>query len=288
MDRTITPDEKGYLLSLTPSDLTFELLCDLFAHKKQDSDDIRPVLGKAKFKTTDMFTLEPSEYFVKETTETTVGKFIYNKFIVEQLKLQDILGYVNWELTNKGVNKVEGILAAALTNDLIDVVKYTEYIDHRDWIGEIMHFPLAGSMTPNILKAPKEVIDLKHKLFRENKDKLEQGDIFTAEKIEKETISLAHDILKDDPGMELFDSGARGSFNNSYKNINIMKGPIFNNITGKYDIIESSLMEGIKKENINTFGNSIIAGSFPKAVDCEIFNLIKYNFLELKNIILIL
>lgn len=263
MDRYINPDEKKFLLDLKPKEITFELLCDMFAHKRVKSDSLRPELGDAKFNTTDMLILMPVEYFVKEKTETTVGKFIYNKYMIEGLKLEEVTGYVNWELTESGNRKVEGILSAALTNDIVDVTKYADYIDQRDWFGEIMHFPLAGSFTSNILKTPKEVTDLKKKLFKENREKLDQGDIFTAEKIEKETLAKAREILKDDPGMDMYNSGARGSFNNNYKNINIMKGPVYNNITGKYDIIETSHMEGMKKENIDTFGNSIISGAYP-------------------------
>lgn len=263
MDKYINPDQKKFLLSLTPKELTFELLCDMFAHKRVKTDSLKPELGDVKFLPTDMMTLMPTEYFNNSKLETTVGKFIYNKYMIEGLGLEEIVGYVNWELTDSGNRKVEGILSAALTNDLIDVAKYADYIDQRDWFGEIMHFPIACSFTSNILKTPKEVTDLRDKLFKENREKLDSGDIFTAEKIEKATLTKAKEILKDDPGMDLYNSGARGSFNNNYKNINIMKGPVYNNITGKYDIIETSHMEGMKKENIDTFGNSIISGAYP-------------------------
>lgn len=266
----ISDSDKKYFLSLNSKDITFEFLCDLFAHYKEDTDDIKPHLGDAKYECEDILTLTPDEYFVTEKTETTLGAFLYNKYIVEGLELQNVLGYVNWELTAKGVKRVESILSAALTNAEIDVDKYVKYIDYRDWLGSIMHFPLACSMTSNLMKTPKEVIDLRNKLFEENKDAIKKGDILVSEKIEKATLSKAKEILGDDPGMELYDSGSRGSFDNNYKNINIMKGAVFNNITGQYDIIKSSHLEGMSKEELNVFGNSIISGAYPKAVGTQI------------------
>ena len=51
-----------------------------------------------------------------------------------------------------------------------------------------------------------------------------------------------------------------------YKNIAVIKGPIFNPVTNKYDFVSSSFMEGIKKDEIPIVANSIPAGAYPKAV----------------------
>ena len=40
-----------------------------------------------------------------------------------------------------------------------------------------------------------------------------------------------------------------------------------NPITGKYDIVESSLMDGMKKNEIPSNSNSVVMGAFPKAVN---------------------
>ena len=59
----------------------------------------------------------------------------------------------------------------------------------------------------------------------------------------------------------------------------LFKGTSFNNITGKYDIVKSSFMDGIKKEDIHAFGNEVINGSFPKAVDDFIINSHAHNII---------
>ena len=49
-----------------------------------------------------------------------------------------------------------------------------------------------------------------------------------------------------------------------------MKGAVINKITGKYDIIKSSFMDGIEKKDIPTYGNTVIEGSYPGAVGTQI------------------
>ena len=66
--------------------------------------------------------------------------------------------------------------------------------------------------------------------------------------------------------MDLYVSGARGSIGNNYKNMYLMRGAIKNNMTGKYEIITGSLLDGLQKENIDAHSNSILSGAFPKAV----------------------
>ena len=66
--------------------------------------------------------------------------------------------------------------------------------------------------------------------------------------------------------MDLYNSGARGSVSNHLKNILLTRGAVMNPVTGKYDIIENSLMDGLQKKDIPTHSNVIVTGSYPKAV----------------------
>ena len=50
---------------------------------------------------------------------------------------------------------------------------------------------------------------------------------------------------------------------NNFKNMNIFKGATMNNITGKYEIVRSAFMDGIKKEEIPNFASSITSGAYP-------------------------
>ena len=83
--------------------------------------------------------------------------------------------------------------------------------------------------------------------------------------IEKELVDLAKKEVSDDPSMDLYYSGARGSISNNYKQLSIVKGPVFNKTIGKYQFIRSSLFEGLKKEDIAAAGTNVINAQYPKS-----------------------
>jgi len=257
----ISQKDKEYLLSLKPEQIFFdEILLKLFGDTIKKDNDGKINIIKSRFKTWDEFDLNVNEYFNKEKIRTNIGLFIYNKFIVER-NLVNILGYIN-ETIDKGVlSKIEKKLSKALLNDKINTEIMTKYLNDTQWLALQFHTVISGSYTMKLFKPNPKVISMKNKLLKENRDKLKQGDIVTAVKIEKELIKLAEEELKDDTGYELYKSGARGTFSNNYKNTNIMKGPVYNPSTGEFDFVENCLMEGIKKEDLAVYGNAIITGA---------------------------
>ena len=123
--RTITKEEKEYLLSLKPSDITLPLLQELFA---DTYDPVKKKVIPSKFNTYDEFSLSKNEYFNKEDIKVTnCGLFILNKFLFEE-KLVDIVGYVNTPFDKKTIGKVQSKLDAALLEDKIDSETYIEFL----------------------------------------------------------------------------------------------------------------------------------------------------------------
>lgn len=268
MAKQISIEDKKYLLSLKPEDITFTLLTNFFA------DRVENINGKitkksSRFEPYYEFILEKGEYFNKEKVKTTVGQFIYNKLVIER-DLVDVIGYVNEPIDSTVLDKIENKLSKALMDDKITTEVFVSYLSRTQWLGFRLHTMLVGSFTMGILKPNKEVINTRNQLLKENKDKIEQGDVITAVKIENQLVDLANKKLKNDPGMKLFTSKARGSFGNNYKNISIMKGPVFNPVTGSFDIVQSNFIEGIRKEDIPIYANSVVMGAYPKAVGTAI------------------
>lgn len=263
----ISKADKQFLLSLKPEDLTFDMLVDLFGNTVSGDGDISKEKS-SRFNTTDEMELTPAEYFVKEPTLTTVGRFIYNKYIIERVGFQDILGYVNIPLTAGNSSKNEALISKALIEDKITISQMYDYIDYRDNLGMQLHSVIATSFTPKTITTPPSVQKRKKELFKQYDKELSAGDIVTSEKIEKELVGMAKKELAGDPGLDLYDSEARGNFGN-YKNMNIFKGATMNNMTGQYEIVRSSFMDGIKKEDIPSFGNAVVAGAYPKAVGTQ-------------------
>lgn len=265
--RFISSDNKSFLLALEPTDINTKMLVRLFANSV---DRTKKTNGKltmipSMFETEDRLILDKGEYFNKEKIETTVGLFIFNKFLIER-ELQESLGYVNETLTDSGVNKLTDKLSADLIVGKITVMNFANFIDNLQQLAQTLAPIICGSLTEKTMIPDKKVIAHRKKLLSENKEALENGDAIVAAKIEKELVKLQTDTIKDDPGMDLYNSGARGSVGNNLKDMIIMKGPILNPSTGKYDIITSNFTEGIQKKDIPAFANSVITASYPKAV----------------------
>jgi len=260
----ILEKDKVYLLGLKPDDITFDLLLDLFAHTVKVEKG-KQILSKGRINLTDEFELKPKEYFNKTQVRTTAGQFIYNKLIIER-ELSDVVGYVNIPINNTQLKKIEEILSKALLNDIITIDDMVKYLNRTQWLSMQFHSVVSGSFTMNTLKPSNNVTKMRNRLFKENADKLNTGDVITAVNIEQQLLKVAQEELKNDSGMNLYKSGARGSFGNNFKNISVMKGPVFNPSTGKYEIVKSNFMEGIDKKDLASYGNAIISGAYPKAI----------------------
>lgn len=258
----ISEKDKEYFLSLQPKDISVKLLTELFGDSYDRSTG---QVKKSRFKTTDRVKLNVNEYMNKTAIETTVGRIIYNKAVIEPA-FGNKFGFIDLVINNKGLGSLEEMLSQALLDDVITVDEMYVYFDKTQWIGSNITHVLSPSFTMATLKPIKEVIDERNKLVEKNKDRLEKGDVIVAVEIENQLTKKAKEKLKDDPGMELFNSGARGSFENNYKKNSILMGTTYDPVEGKFELVSSNFMEGIDKQHMHLQGNAIIAGAYPKAV----------------------
>lgn len=273
--RVITDVEKKMLLALKPTDISYTLAQDLFGVHATKTKRTVMVNGKPTTKEQivveepkmippDRFILKKGEYFNKEDIETTVGLFLFNKLLIEP-NLQEAVGYVNHTLRAGDLGDITDKITKAFINDKTTTIE-KKYKNDLEWLGMRWHALLCSSFTPKTFKPIPEVTKERDKLYEENREAVERGDAITVNKIENALIAKAKEHLKGDPGLMLYDSGARGSFANNYKNMCITKGVVYNPITGKNDVVEKGFMEGIDKKSLASIGNSIVAGAYPKAI----------------------
>lgn len=263
-NKTLNSVEVSNLTRLTPDDITFDLLVDLFGHIDHD-DGYYP-----KYNPEDKMTIPTGAYCNnKEPIETTIGRFILNKTLFEKTKIVDVIGYVNKELTEGAFmgkkGSVEGTIATALIEGKITTEQMYVYVDTRDWLSLQLHALITPSFTPDIIKIHPEVKKLKNELINKYKKELENGDAAITAEIEKKLIDKTKEVFKDDIGMDLYNSGARGSLGNNYKNIALMRGAVYNRATGKYEVVQNSLNDGLSKKDIPISSNTILEGAYPKA-----------------------
>lgn len=252
---------KAKLLSLELTRVS--VLKDILSYKYDRANNKRI---PPQFPCTEEMILEKNELYNKERITTTVGRYLFNRLVLTS-ELLTFLGFQNKVITDKVYSKdIDYQITILLREDKITSRQFMKYINRLENFCTALIPSVTNSFTEKVLIPNDKVIKRKKELFKEYKKDIEQGNAEIAVKIEKELVNLAAEELKGDPGLDSYDSGARGSFASNYKEIAIMKGPVFNSQTGKWDIIENSFEEGLSKKDLSAHGNSIVDGAYPKAV----------------------
>ena len=131
---------------------------------------------------------------------------------------------------------------------------------------------LAPNYTNKMLECTVAIDKKKKELFDKYRKELDAGDPIIGDKVEKELLNYAIEYMGDDPSMDMFDSGARGSIPNNFKNMFVMKGVIKDpdpNAKQKYHVAESNYIDGISSNEYALFANSLAAGPYSRAKKTE-------------------
>ena len=247
--------------------MDYAYICGIFGDKAVKKENGSWEVITSPFKPTDEFYLEPGEYHNKARIRTTIGQLITNKYFFEEDDLFRFTDYINKAMTKKVYGDINAVIADAYMTDLTSDELF-RFFKRTEFFMMKMHHIISCSLTADAITPDAEVVKRKKELIEKNKDKIAEGDVVTAAKMQDELLAIAEKNLKakGDVTLDLFKSGARGAFDNAYKNIAVMRGAVFNPTTGKYDIVTSNYMEGISKEDMGAMANSIISGAYPKAI----------------------
>ncbi len=256
-----TPAQTAYFEAL--GDLhnpTAQLFAELFAAHKD---------SPPKYHVDDMIIIGPEQSpFVKENSSTTCGIYLFNKFILEPLK---IFGYVNKPFGKKELDALEDGISDGLMQKDLTTEQVAEFIDRLQFLlgGPLAHL-INPSINPDIMTLPPQAAALKKKLLAENKAGIEANDPQTSSKIEKEVTKVAMDWMneRNDPSLSFFKSGAIDPYNN-YRTMFVMKGAVKDN-TGEsptgYKIVTSEYDNGITKEDMPKIADTVVTSSYNSGV----------------------
>lgn len=256
-----TPAQTAYFEAL--GDLhnpTAQMFAELFAAHKD---------SPPKYHVDDMIIIGPEQSpFVKENSSTTCGIYLFNKFILEPLK---IFGYVNKPFGKKELDALEDGISAGLMQKDLTTEQVAEFIDRLQFLlgGPLAHL-INPSINPDIMTLPPQAAALKKKLLAENKAGIEANDPQTSSKIEKEVTKVAMDWMneRNDPSLSFFKSGAIDPYNN-YRTMFVMKGAVKDN-TGEsptgYKIVTSEYDNGITKEDMPKIADTVVTSSYNSGV----------------------
>lgn len=259
-------EDINYFLSITEDDITMSFMMENFGEFD----------GKVKFNPYDLITIPPNSYGPdnkknKNSFTTTIGIWVFNKYFIEK-DLFDIFGYINTSITGKKYKEMNQTLSYALIEDKITIEQLKRFIMKSQ-----AFMPYVSILSPNhtlkMLTITKDINKKKKELLKKYKDDLDKGNEVAAAKMENELLDYSKELLKDDPSLDMYDSGARGSFGNNFKNMFIMKGAIKdpNPLSDKkFNIATSNYMDGISKEEYQTFANSLSEGPYFRAKKTEL------------------
>lgn len=264
MAKRLSKEEKAELLSITQEELTISMISRLFG-KTAKKENGKMVIFPPKFDTKSPFTLEAGEYTNNEAVETTVGSFLFNKIMIEGM-LDGVVenGYYNEVINKSGMKKLFSIISENLMMQKIPVEPtLIKWLKQYEFYGMKASTIFSPSYSEGLLRQNASVKKEKERLLKskEIKSAADMTDI------EDALVASASKILKKDPGKTLFDSGARGSFDNDYKNMNLMLGPVaIPGEDGEFKFVKSNYIEGLQKEDMVAAGMSIVNSAYPKAV----------------------
>ena len=198
-------DDIDYLVSLDGDKIGSSVVSELFAD-----------FGKGpKYNTYDIIKIPKGSYGPegkknKNDFVTTVGIFIYNKFFFEK-ELHNTIGYINKNVNSKEFKNIDKKLTYALIEDKINLDQMKRYVMKTQKVQPYIAIYSYG-YTEKMLTCSKEINKKKKELLKKYEKEIASGDVIICSKIEEELLAYASEYLKDDPSMDMFLSGGRGSW----------------------------------------------------------------------------
>lgn len=264
----LSETDRAFVMGLKYDDLTYKLIEGTFCHHF-DVKTKKMVPPRISFQ--EEFDLKPGEYLNKEKVHTNVGQMILNKALYGNCpNIQKVLGYQAKVYTKGVIGDLEDDMVKAVISGKIPAEEFAQYLNNIQWFGNTFNAQTTISFTPNTVRMLPDIAKKKERLYKENKEKLDSGDIVAAVKIQDELVNDAKQELKHDPGMQVYDSGAKPKFGNSYRAMFVTRGPQYDPVTDKFDVAKNSFIEGMDKEEVPSYGTSVINGAYDKAISTSV------------------
>lgn len=261
--RITDPKDIEYLLAITEDECTkLSFAMDMFG----EFNDTR------RFQPYDLVDIPVGSYGPEgnknsNIIKTTVGIWVFNKAFIEQ-DLFELFGYINEPITSKMFKKINKQVSYAVVEDKVPLDALKRLITKTEKFQPYCNI-LSASITENMMSIPKAISKKKQELLKKYEKELDEHDPVVSQKIEQELIKDCKEMLKDDPSIDMINSGAKIDWNNNFKNMFVMKGASKNpdplNPNGEYTVIKSDLTTGIKPDEYAAFSDSLAFGPYARA-----------------------
>lgn len=261
------------LLVLKQSDVSYSLLMTLFGSFNGKSlchqyDTFNVPVGAYRFTNQ-----KGKEVSNQNQFKTTIGIWIFNIFFLRDFGFSFLFnGYMNKNINKKLFGGINQKLVYALAENKIETDVYMKFLDYTQFF-----MPYETILSPNhteaILTCTKLIEKKKKEFLKIHGDEIKAGNIVVAEQMEKELLEYALEVLKDDPGLDVYLSGAGGSLGNNFKNMYVMKGPVRDpdpNAKQEFNVATSNFFDGISADEYTLIANALSNGPYSRAKKTEI------------------
>lgn len=218
---------------------------------------------------TDTFTLLKNTYYNNANIETTVGRYIRNKFAIPVEYLKEY-GYDNTPFDTDHLKSFESKCATLLLADKMSVKNYTDYLDRAEWITMSFARTDIPGLNMDILKPLPEVNEKKKELYSKYGDQLNK-DQNVMSTVENELLKTAKDAMENKykySGYDFFKSG-EFSFKNNYKKASINNGIMKNPVDGNLIYIKSNFIDGVSIPEYDKISLLTIFGGYSRGVETQ-------------------
>lgn len=263
--RITSPKDIEYLVNIKEKDITTSFIMDTFGEFETGQ----------RFRPYDIIEIPANSYGPegkknKKSFITTVGIWIFNKYFIEE-DLFDIFKYINKTIDKKMYGKLNNDLSVAVLEDRLPLESMKRFNMKTQKCMPYISI-LAPNYTDKMLTCTEVINKKKKELYSKYEEQIKKGDEIAATKMEKELLDFALEYMGDDPSMDMFISGARGSIGNNFKNMFVMKGVIKDpdpNAKQRYNVAMSNYIDGISPDEYALFANSLAAGPYARAKKTE-------------------
>lgn len=263
--RITSPKDIEYLVNIKEKDITTSFIMDTFGEFETGQ----------RFRPYDIIEIPANSYGTegkknKKPFITTVGIWIFNKYFIEE-DLFDIFKYINKTIDKKMYGKLNNDLSVAVLEDILPLESMKRFNMKTQKCMPYISI-LSPNYTDKMLTCTEVINKKKKELYSKYEEQIKKGDEIAATKMEKELLDFALEYMGDDPSMDMFISGARGSIGNNFKNMFVMKGVIKDpdpNAKQRYNVMMSNYIDGVSPDEYALLANSLAAGPYARAKKTE-------------------
>lgn len=245
------------------------MIINISAEKAAEKSTIMELFGDfgkgPKFNPYDTLTIPAGKYGKtkknKNAFKTTVGLWIFNKSFIEDMS--DVLGYINETVDGDVYGDINQKLSYALLEKKITIDQLKHFVMQTQIVMGCAS-AICPSHTMDMLLLTNKAEVKKKQLEKEYGDRIEKGDLTAMKAVEDNLIDFAKDQLKDSESVDMYNSGARASWGNNFKNMYLVKGPI-KHTDSTYSYASGSYISGMHKEDFSAINDAAVGGPYSRS-----------------------